>query len=152
MNTIMLPNPPKAVAAYEPYVKSGSYIYISGQIPFQDGKISESSVGKLGEEFSVEEGKKIAEICTLNMLTQLNDACGGTPDNVKLNKVKKCVKLNIFVNSSSDFTDQPLVANAVSEMILKVLGEEKGKHSRAAVGVYQLPKGVAVEVDGIFEV
>ncbi|MBQ4874632.1 MAG: RidA family protein [Rickettsiaceae bacterium H1] len=152
MTSIKLPSPPKAVASYEPYVKVGNLIHISGQIPIKDGKLESSVIGKLGEKFSVEEGRKIAEICTLNMLSQLNDACGGQPENTQFSKVKKCVKLNIFVNSTADFIEQPLVANAVSETILQHLGPEKGKHARAAVGVYQLPKGVAVEVDGIFEI
>ena len=151
MNSFKLPTPQKTVAAYEAYIISGNLIYISGQIPMQNGTLDQSVIGKLGEKFSIEEGKKIAEICTLNMLAQLNDACGGIPDRANFDKIKKCIKLNVFVNSSYDFIDQPLVANAASEMVLHFLGQEKGKHARSAVGVYQLPKGVAVEVDGVFE-
>ena len=137
---------PKAIAKYEPYIKIGNYIYISGQIPIENGKVADASIGKLGENLSLEDGKRIAKICANNLLLQLNHACDGDLKNVQ------CVKITVFVNSAADFTNQPLVADTVSETLLENLGEERGKHARAAVGVYQLPKGVAVEVDGVFAV
>jgi enamine deaminase RidA (YjgF/YER057c/UK114 family) len=141
---IELPLPPAPVAGYLPFVKVGSLVFISGQIPSWNGELQ--YVGKVGREFTIEEGQKAAQICALNILTQLKQACEGN-----LDKVKQCVRLGGFVNSSDDFKDQPKVINGASDLMIEVF-EEKGRHARAAVGVNGLPLGVAVEVDGIFEV
>jgi len=103
-------------------------------------------VGKLGRDFSVEEGQAAARLCGLNILAQLKAALNGD-----LDRVTRCVKLGVFVNSTDDFTDQPKVANGVSDLMVEVLGDA-GKHARFAVGTNALPLNVAVEVDAVFEV
>ncbi len=134
-----------AVAAYVPYKISGNAIYISGQLPLVDGKITCS--GHLGDNVTIEEGKKAAHICALNILALLKDACGGNLDNVR-----NTIKLEILVAANKDFTEAHIVANGASELILTVLGDEVGKHARVAYGVSTLPLGAAVEVAAIFEV
>jgi enamine deaminase RidA (YjgF/YER057c/UK114 family) len=141
---LSLPPSTKPVAAYVPYTICGNQVVISGQLPMKDGKLE--GIGKCGKEFSVEEGQHFARLCALNLLAHLKDACGND-----FSRVKQCVKLGIFVNSAENFTDQPKVANGASELIVDVFGEA-GKHARAAVGVAQLPFGVAVEVDATFEI
>ncbi len=140
---ITLPDAPAPAANYVPYVRTGNLVYISGQISMgPDGMIK----GKLGEDMSVEEGQKAARQCAINLITQLHSACGGD-----LNKLNRVVKLNGFVNSTLDFTDHPKVVNGASDLMVAVFGD-KGKHARAAVGCSSLPLGVAVEVEGIFEI
>jgi enamine deaminase RidA (YjgF/YER057c/UK114 family) len=141
---LSLPEPSIPVANFVPYVVTGKLVYVSGQIPIQDGRIS--FVGKLGEDFTVEEGQAAARVCTLHALAIIRHACGGD-----LDKVVRCVRLGGFINSASGFTDQPEVMNGASDLIIAVLGE-RGRHARAAVGVNTLPRGVAVEVDAIFEI
>lgn len=141
---IALPESVLPAANYVPYMKSGNLVSISGQLPMKDGKPQD--IGKVGREFTVEQGQQTAKLCGINILSHLKAACGGD-----LSKVKQCVRLGIFVNSTEDFTDQPKVANGVSDMMVEIFGEA-GKHSRAAVGVAQLPFGVAVEVEALFEV
>jgi enamine deaminase RidA (YjgF/YER057c/UK114 family) len=141
---ITLPPSVLPPANYVPYVVSGKMVFISGQLPMEGGKAQ--GIGKLGANISLEEGQKIARICGINILSHLKAACGGN-----LDKVKRCIRLGVFVNSTPEFTDQPKVANGVSDFIVEVMGEA-GKHSRFAVGVAQLPLGVAVEVDGTFEI
>ena len=103
-------------------------------------------IGKIGENLTIDEGKKAAFLCGVNILAQLNLAC-----NNNLEIVKNCLKINGYVNSTNIFTDQPIIINPVSELIVNVFGE-KGKHARAAVGVNSLPLGSSVEVDAIFEI
>lgn len=141
---IQLPQPVTPVANYVPTVTTGNLVFISGQLPMKDGKLQD--IGKLGKEFSIEQGVASARLCGINLLAQLSAACGGN-----LDRVKRCVKLGIFVNSATGFTDQPKVANGVSDLMVDIFGDA-GKHARAAVGVSELPFGVAVEVDGIFEI
>ncbi len=143
-NGYKLPELKPAQTKFKPFLISGSHVYISGQLPLGFGDVKEH-VGHLGGNVSIEQGQKIAHICGLNVLAQLQAAVGD------LDKVKKCVKLTIFVNSTPTFTDQPVVANAVSDLMLKTFGE-KGEHARSAIGVAQLPLGVAVEVEAIFEI
>ncbi len=150
--SLKLPKPPIAVGEYRQYIKAGCFVCISGQIPIVDGVCDESVIGKLGDNLSIEDGQNIARICTLNMLAQLNDACGLDEEVMLFTKVKQCVKINVFVNCTVDFYDHSLIANAASSTIVEYLGEARGKHARAAIGVSQLPKGVAVEVDGVFEI
>jgi len=130
-------------AAYVPYTEHNGMVTISGQLPMQKGELQ--FVGKLGRDFSIEEGQECARICGLNLLSHLRNACGGD-----LNKVKKTLRLGIFVNSTEEFTDAPAVANGVSNLFKEVFGDEIGAHARFAVNTTQLPFGVAVEVDGAF--
>jgi enamine deaminase RidA (YjgF/YER057c/UK114 family) len=141
---LTIPEPTIPVANYVPYVISGKLVYISGQIPMQGGQIG--FVGKLGREFNVEQGQEAARICALNALALIRHACEGN-----LERVVRCVRLGGFVNGTDDFTDQPQVMNGASDLMVAVFGE-RGRHARAAVGVNSLPRGVAVEVDAIFEI
>ncbi len=140
---IDLPKASKPAANYIPYTISGNQVIISGQIPFVNGSV-EGQVGKLGQNYSIEQGKKVARVCAINVLSQLKEACNGD-----LSKAR-CLRLGVFVNSTPDFTEHPAVANGASDLIAEVFGEN-GKHARAAVGVAALPFGVAVEVEATFE-
>ena len=139
-----LPASVMPAANYVPYVVRGNMVFISGQLPMVDGK--PQAVGKLGRDFSIEEGQYTAKICGLHILAHLKAALGGD-----LGRVKQCVRLGVFVNSTEEFTDQPKVANGVSDMMVELFGDA-GKHARFAVGVSQLPFGVSVEVDATFEI
>jgi enamine deaminase RidA (YjgF/YER057c/UK114 family) len=141
---ITLSSPPKPVAAYVPYTISGNLVFISGQVPFQDGAMK--YVGKLGADFSIEMGQAAAQLCAINVLSVLRVACEGD-----LDKVVRCLKVNVFVNATPDYDKQPEVANGASDLFAALFGEA-GKHARAAIGVGSLPRGVAVEVDAIFEI
>jgi enamine deaminase RidA (YjgF/YER057c/UK114 family) len=141
---VVLPAPPAPVASYVPYTISSNLVFISGQIPILDGAVKH--VGKLGVDMHLEGGQAAAQLCAINLLAQLKAACGGD-----LDRVVKCVRLGVFVNASPEYVDHPQVANGASDLIAAVLGEA-GKHARAAVGVGSLPRGVAVEVDAIFEI
>jgi enamine deaminase RidA (YjgF/YER057c/UK114 family) len=139
-----LPAPPAPVASYVPFTLSGPLVVISGQIPLVGGK--PQFIGKLGAEISLEDGKAAARLCALNLLAQLKSACGGD-----LDRVKRCLRLGVFVNATPDFTRHPEVANGASDFIVQLLGDD-GRHARAAVGAGSLPRGVAVEVEGLFEI
>ena len=141
---IALSTPPKPVASYVPYTISGNQVFISGQVPIADGALK--YVGKLGADFSVEMGQAAAQLCAINILSVLRVACEGD-----LDKVVRVVKVGVFVNATPDYDKQPEVANGASDLFAAVFGEA-GKHARAAVGVCSLPRGVAVEVDAIFEI
>lgn len=138
-----LPQAAAPVAAYVPVVEAGGMLHISGQLPFRDGAIV---TGRLGEDRNLEEGVDAAQRCGLMLVAQVKAALGGD-----LSRVKRIVKLGVFVNSTPDFTDQPKVANGASELIAALFGES-GRHARSAVGVAVLPLGAAVEVDAIVEV
>ena len=140
---ITLPTPANPVANYVPYVITGNLVFISGQISVAPGGPIK---GRLGEDMSLEDGVTAARVCGLNLIAQLKAACGGD-----LSRVKRVVKLGGFVNSAPTFFDQPKVINGASDLMVEVFGEA-GKHSRAAVGSPSLPLGVAVEVDGVFEI
>jgi enamine deaminase RidA (YjgF/YER057c/UK114 family) len=141
---IDLPLAPNPVGSYLAYRKSENLVFISGQLSLRaNGKLIK---GKLGLDLTLEQGQEAAQICTINILSQIQAACGGD-----LNNVKNCIKITGFVNSSNDFIDQPKVINAASELLVKVF-EENGKHSRAAVSVNSLPLGAAVEIEAIFEI
>jgi enamine deaminase RidA (YjgF/YER057c/UK114 family) len=142
---IELPEASTPVANYVPYVVEGNLVYISGQLPLGVGDLKQF-VGKVGKEFNTEQGKAIARICGLNIIAQLQNACGGD-----LDKVKRCVKLGVFVNCTEDFIEHPQVANGASDLMVEVFGE-KGKHARFAVGSSQIPRGAAVEVDAVFSI
>ncbi|MEM7523077.1 MAG: RidA family protein [Pseudomonadota bacterium] len=140
---IELPNAPAPAANYVPHVRTGDLVFISGQVPATaDGLIT----GKLGGGFSVEDGQAAARVCAINLIAQMKSACGGD-----LSKVARIVKLTGFVNSTQDFPDHPKVVNGASDLMVEVFGDA-GRHSRSAVGVANLPFGVAVEVEGIFEI
>lgn len=140
---LKLPHISAPAANYVPYVITGNTLIMSGMLPFENGALQ--YIGKLGEEISIEDGQKCAQLCGLNILSHVNNALGGDFD-----KVGRLLRMGIFVNSTADFTDQPKVANGVSDLMVALLGEA-GKHARFAVGVAQLPFGVAVEVDATFE-
>jgi enamine deaminase RidA (YjgF/YER057c/UK114 family) len=139
---IALPQPAAPVAAYVPAVTAGNLLFISGQISFEKGDVM---VGRLGEDRDVDYGYQAARACGLMLLAQIDRALGG------LDRVERIVKLGVFVNSASNFTAQPKVANGASELMEQVFGEA-GHHARAAVGVPSLPLGAAVEVDAIVAV
>ena len=140
---LSLPKPMSPVGSYVATVISGKKLYISGQISIdKDGKLIK---GKIGDELDIKNGYMAAERCALSIISQAKAACNGD-----LSKMKRCVKLTGYVNSTSEFTEQPKVINGASDMIFKIFGEN-GKHARAAVSCNSLPLGVAVEVDAIFE-
>jgi enamine deaminase RidA (YjgF/YER057c/UK114 family) len=139
---IELPQPAAPVAASVPVVVAGTLAHVSGQLPFVDGQLV---TGRLGENVTLDQGTAAARACGLMILAQLQSALGS------LDRVERIVKLGAFVNSTSDFADQPKVANGASELMAAVFGEA-GKHARSAVGVPVLPLGAAVEVDAIVAV
>jgi enamine deaminase RidA (YjgF/YER057c/UK114 family) len=141
---IELPAIAVPAANYLPFVKTGNQVFISGQLPIKDGKVVYT--GKVGREVEIEDAKKAAAICVVNLIAVLKAACDGD-----LNKVVKCVKLGIFVNAIEDFTSHPEVGNGASDLMVQALGES-GKHARFAMGAGSLPRGVPVEIDAIFEI
>jgi len=138
-----LPTPAAAVANYLPYVTSGTLVYVSGQLPLVEGKVT--VIGHLGASVSLEAGQSAARQCAINLLAQARAAAGGD-----LDRIKRVVRLGGFVASTPDFTDQPKVINSASDLMVAVLGDA-GRHSRAAVGVASLPLNAAVEIEAIFE-
>ena len=138
---IEVPEAAAAVANYVGYVRSGNLVFVSGQVPLVDGAFKFQ--GKVGAEFSVEEGQEAARICAINIIAQLKAACGGY-----LDRVRRIVKLGGFVNSTPEFTDQPKVINGASDLMVAVFGDA-GRHTRAAVSAGSLPFGVAVEIDAV---
>ncbi len=140
---LSLPDAPMPAANYVPFVRSGNLVFVSGQISQNaDGLIT----GKLGADLDLAAGARAARHCALSLIAQLRAACGGD-----LDRVVRVVKLTGFVNSTPDFTDQPKVVNGCSDLLVEVFGEA-GKHARSAVSAGSLPLGVAVEIEGIFEV
>ena len=140
---INLPKAPDPVGSYVATKIVNKLLYISGQISIdEDGKLIK---GKVGKNLDVDEGYKAAERCALSIVAQAKKAC-----NNDLSKIKNCIKLTGFVNSSDDFIDQPKVINGASDTIVKIFGNN-GMHTRAAVSVNSLPLGVSVEIDAIFE-
>jgi len=140
---VTLPAPVAPLAAYVPSVRTGDLVYVSGQVPVVDGK--PSHLGRLGAGVALEDGAAAARTCAVNVLAALKAELG------ELSRVRRVVKVTVFVASEPGFTDQPKVANAASELFGEVFGEA-GRHARAAVGVAALPLGVPVEVDAIAEV
>jgi enamine deaminase RidA (YjgF/YER057c/UK114 family) len=141
---VTLPAAPAPAANYVPYVQSGNLVFVSGQISLaEDGSFI---TGKIGENMDVADGAAAAKRCAIALLAQLKAACGGD-----IEKLKRVVKLTGFVNSTADFTDQPKVINGASDFLVEALGDA-GRHSRSAVSAASLPLGVAVEIEGIFEI
>ena len=135
---------PPPAANYAPFTVSGDLVFISGQGTSVNGELQ--YVGKLGREFTLEDGYQAARLCAINVLAQLRAACDGD-----LDRVARVLRLGGFVNSMPDFTAQPKVVNGASDLFVEVFGET-GRHARTAIGVPALPDDIAVEVDGIFEI
>ena len=142
-NNIILPKAPDPVGSYVATKIAGNLLFISGQISMNDK--AELIKGKLGKELSTEDGYNAAIRCALSIIAQAKKACSGD-----LNKIKSCIKLTGFVNSTDSFIEQPKVINGASDLIVSIFGD-LGMHARAAVSSNSLPLGVAVEVDAIFE-
>ena len=143
-NNIVLPEAPAPVGSYVASKIVGKLLYISGQISMNSK--GELIKGKLGKNLNTEDGYKAAERCALSILAQAKKILSGN-----LDEIKSCIKIVGFVNSTDDFIEQPKVINGASDMLVKIL-EDKGMHTRAAVSVNNLPLGVAVEIDAIFEI
>lgn len=141
---LALPEPPAPGGNYVPVVIAGGIAFVAGQIPARDGKILHR--GKIGADVDEEEGRRAAVACALNILAALRAALDGD-----LDRVRRCVKLGVFVNCVEGFDRHPEVANAASETMVQVFGE-RGRHARFAVGAPSLPRNVTVEVDAVFEV
>jgi len=140
---VSLPDAPPPGANYVPHVTVGDVVYVSGQVPMgADGFIT----GKLGADMDVEGGAAAAKACAISLLAQVKAACGGD-----LDRLVRVVKLTGFVNSTGDFGDQPKVINGASDFLVEALGDA-GRHSRSAVSAASLPFGVAVEIEGVFQV
>jgi enamine deaminase RidA (YjgF/YER057c/UK114 family) len=140
---ITLPEPAAPVASYVPTVEAGGMLYVSGQLPFVDGKVI---TGKVGGERSLADGQLAARACGIMLIAQIKKALGGD-----LDRVERIVKLGVFVASTSEFTDQPEVANGASDLMEAVFGDA-GKHARAAVSVPVLPRDATVEIDCVVKV
>lgn len=137
-----IPQAAAPIAAYVPTVQVGRLLHISGQVSQKDGQIV---TGRVGETMDVDAGRAAAELCGLMLIAQMKAALGD------LSRVERIVKLGVFVTSTPDFTDQPLVANGASELMLLAFGDA-GRHARSAVGVPALPRGAAVEIDAVIAV
>jgi len=140
---ITLQIPPKPAGSYVPVVTTGKILFVSGQIPIKDGKVA--YLGKVPKEISLEEAQAAAKLCIINALAQIKNEIGS------LDKISKFVRVSGFVNSTPDFTDQPKVINAASDLIFDIFGA-KGHHSRIAIGVASLPLNSSVEIDVIVEI
>ncbi|WP_260597616.1 RidA family protein [Sphingomonas endolithica] len=139
---LTLPQAAAPIASYVPAVEAGGLLHVSGQLPFKDGAVM---IGRLGEDRDLAYGQEAARACALMVVAQVKLALGD------LARVKRIVKLGVFINSHADFTDQPKVANGASDLMVALFGDA-GKHARAAVGVPALPLGAAVEIDAIVEI
>ena len=140
---LSLPEPPKPVADYVPWVRSGPLVFVSGQIPLRDGGLI--ARGRVPDEVPVELAVECARVCALNALAVAADAAGG------VDRITRIVRIGCFVASDPGFTDQPVVANGASGLLVSILGEA-GRHARAAVGSVSLPLGAPVEVEMIAEI
>lgn len=140
---IELPTPPAPVAAYVPVVQTGNLCFVSGQLPMKDGRLV--AVGSVPSPCSIEQAAEGAKICAINILAQLKGYLGS------LDRIKRIVRINGFVQSTNGFQNQPQVINGASEFLVEVLGDA-GRHSRVAVGAIELPLNAAVEIDAIVEI
>lgn len=139
---IVLPSPPKPAGSYVPVVVTGKLVFVSGQIPIKDGKVA--YLGKVTKDVSIEDAQKASKLCIINALAQIKNELGS------LDKISKIVRVSGFVNSTSEFTEQPKVINAASDLIFEIFGTS-GQHSRIAIGVASLPLNSCVEIDMIVE-
>ncbi|PPR76448.1 MAG: hypothetical protein CFH01_01920 [Alphaproteobacteria bacterium MarineAlpha2_Bin1] len=142
-NGIKISKPPSPQGSYVPWIISGNYIYLSGQIPLVDGKLQYK--GTVPNEVSIDKAVDAARICAINLINQLNEACDGD-----LDKIKKIVKVTGYVACSESFIHQPTIINGASDLFKTIFGEN-GIHVRAAIGCSSLPLGSPVEVEAIFE-
>lgn len=140
---IELPEVPKPLGSYVPFVKIGNLVYLSGMLPLRGGKLTKS--GRVGDSVSLEEASEAARTTAINALAVLKSAVGS------LDKVRRCVRIEGYVASAQDYTDQPKVLNGTSNLIFEVFGEA-GLHTRTAIGVNILPLNSPVEISFIFEV
>jgi enamine deaminase RidA (YjgF/YER057c/UK114 family) len=140
---LTLPDAPAPAANYVPFVVAGDIVYVSGQVSMAEGAFL---TGRLGDDMDIAGGAAAARTCALSLLAQVRRACGGD-----LDRLVRVVKLTGFVNSTSDFADQPKVINGASDLLVEILGDA-GRHARSAVSAVSLPFGVAVEVEGIFQI
>ena len=139
---VTLPNPPSPAGSYIPVITTGNLAFVSGQIPIQDGKVK--FTGKIPNEQTIQNAQEAAKLCIINGLAQLN-AFFGTLENIT-----KIIRISGFVNSSPDFTDQPKIINAASDLLFKIFGDN-GKHSRIAISAGSLPLNATIEIDMIVE-
>ena len=140
---VSLPQAAAPAANYVPYVMTGKLLMPSGQLPMKDGKLA--ATGLLGRDLDTAAGQEASKLCAINVLAQAKAALGD------LERIKRLVKISVYVASAPDFTEQHLVANGASNLLVGVLGD-KGKHARAAFGVASLPFGAAVEIEAVVEV
>lgn len=140
---LALPPAPRPVGSYVPAVRTGNLVFVSGQLPLREGKVQ--YLGKVPLDVSLSDAGEAARLAVLNALAIAADAAGG------LAKIARIVRLGVFVNSASGFTEQPKVANAASDLLVDIFGEQ-GRHARAAVGVNELPLNAAVELELLVEV
>jgi len=141
---VVLPDAPKPMGNFLPYLLEGSSLYISGQVSIDmNGSVIQ---GKLGDTLDVTAGQEAAKYCAMGLLARAKAALGD------LNRIEKLIKLGAFVNSSSDFSGQPTVVNGASDFMVEVLGQEKGMHVRFAVGSSSLPSNAAVEIEALFKI
>lgn len=140
---ITLPEPPSAVAAYVPFVRTGDLVFISGQLPFRDGRLPRT--GSVGADLTVEEAAEEARYCAINILAQARAAAGS------LDEVARVVRLGVFVASAPGFRGQPQVGNGASDLLVAVFADA-GRHARAAVGVSELPMGAPVEIEATIQI
>jgi enamine deaminase RidA (YjgF/YER057c/UK114 family) len=140
---VTLPAAAAPAANYVPFMRTGNLVFTAGQLPLKDGKLQVT--GLLGRDVDTEAGQEAAKLCAINVLAQAKAAIGD------LEKIKRLVKITVFVASTPDFTEQHLVANGASDFLVAVLGEP-GKHARAAVGTASLPLNAAVEIEAVIEV
>ena len=140
---VTLPDAPAPAANYVPFVVVGNIVHVSGQISQNANGLIK---GRLGDDLAIEQGAEAARYCAISLLAQVKKACGGD-----LSRLVRAVKLTGFVNSTPEFTDQPKVINGASDFLVAALGEA-GRHTRSAVSAASLPLGVAVEIEGIFEI
>jgi enamine deaminase RidA (YjgF/YER057c/UK114 family) len=140
---VTLPAAAAPAGSYLPFVQSGKLLFTAGQLPLKDGKLQ--ATGLLGRDLDTAAGKEAAKLCAINILAQVKAAIGD------LGKIRRLVKISVFVASTPDFTEQHVVANGASDFLFAVLGDA-GKHARAAVGMASLPLNAAVEIEAILEV
>lgn len=140
---VTLPAAAAPAANYVPFMRTGNLVFTAGQLPLRDGKLQ--FTGLLGRDVDTAAGKEAAKLCAINILAQAKAAIGD------LEKIRRLVKITVFVASAPDFTEQHLVANGASDFLVAVLGEP-GKHARSAVGTASLPLNAAVEIEAVIEV
>jgi enamine deaminase RidA (YjgF/YER057c/UK114 family) len=141
---LSLPAAPSPAANYVPFVATGNFVYVSGQLPIADGTLRH--LGKAGDGIAIEEAYASARMCALNVVAQVAAAVGD-----RLSRVKRCVNVTVFVNATPEFTEHPKIANGASDLVVEIFGDA-GRHSRAAVGVGSLPRGALTEVQAVFEI